>query len=151
MSASFCDCVNQWEQVLGLQVLKDTKHLSLWTRRDQGWAHVFTCLHHSEDISIKDLSEARCPSVVCRWSYEPCLLLLRSNVSPHSTFIICWCHPCVCPAVRWLQNYIFHKQIHRENLTERIIKNLLTFVILIFLILSENQTQHKNYHSKKIL
>ena len=34
MSASFCDCVNQWEQVLGLQVLKDTKHLSVRTRRD---------------------------------------------------------------------------------------------------------------------
>ena len=32
MSASFCDCVNQWEQVLGLQVLKDTKHLSVPTR-----------------------------------------------------------------------------------------------------------------------
>ena len=36
MSASFCDCVNQWEPLLGLQVLKDTKHLSLWTRRGQG-------------------------------------------------------------------------------------------------------------------
>ena len=33
MSASFCDCVNQWKQVLGLQVLKDTKHLSVRTRR----------------------------------------------------------------------------------------------------------------------
>ena len=33
MSASFCDCVNQWEQVLGLQVLKDTNHLSVRTRR----------------------------------------------------------------------------------------------------------------------
>ena len=32
MSASFCDCVNQWEQVVGLQVLKDTKYLSLRTR-----------------------------------------------------------------------------------------------------------------------
>ena len=32
MSASFCDCVNQWEQVLGLQVLKDAKHLSVPTR-----------------------------------------------------------------------------------------------------------------------
>ena len=32
MSASFCDCVNQWEQAVGLQVLKDTKYLSLRTR-----------------------------------------------------------------------------------------------------------------------
>ena len=34
MSASFCDCVNQWEQEVGLQVLKDTKYLSLRTRGD---------------------------------------------------------------------------------------------------------------------
>ena len=32
MSSSFCDCVNQWEQAVGLQVLKDTKYLSLRTR-----------------------------------------------------------------------------------------------------------------------
>ena len=78
----------------------------------QGLSHAFTCLHHSEDISIKDLSVARCPSVVCRWSGEPCLLLLllpRSNVSPHFTFTICLCHPSVCPAERWIQNYILHK------------------------------------------
>ena len=40
MSASFCGCVNQWEQVLGLQVLEDTKHLSLPTGRvvpDSTW------------------------------------------------------------------------------------------------------------------
>ena len=37
MSASFCDCVNQWEQAVGLQVLKDTKYLSLRTRGDQRW------------------------------------------------------------------------------------------------------------------
>ena len=34
MSASFCDCVNQWEQAVGLQVLRDTKYLSLRTRGD---------------------------------------------------------------------------------------------------------------------
>ena len=32
MSASFCDCVNQWEQVVGLQVLRDTKYLSVQIR-----------------------------------------------------------------------------------------------------------------------
>ena len=32
MSASFCDCVNQWEQAVWLQVLRDTKYLSLRTR-----------------------------------------------------------------------------------------------------------------------
>ena len=32
MSASFCDCVNQLEPAVGLQVLTDTKYLSLRTR-----------------------------------------------------------------------------------------------------------------------
>ena len=32
MSASFCDCVNQWEKAVGLQELKDTKILSVRTR-----------------------------------------------------------------------------------------------------------------------
>ena len=32
MSSSFCDCVNQWEQAVGLQVLEDTKYLSVRTR-----------------------------------------------------------------------------------------------------------------------
>ena len=38
MSSSFCDCVNQWEKAVGLQVLKDTKYLSLRTR-GVGWRH----------------------------------------------------------------------------------------------------------------
>ena len=87
----------------------------------QGLSHAFTCLHHSED-SIKDLSVARCPSVVCRWSGEPCLLLLllpRSNVSPHFTFTICLCHPSVCPAERWIQNYILHKHYTLDILQTR--------------------------------
>ena len=46
MSASFCDCVNQWEQVLGLQVLKETKHL--WVRTRRGPYHT---LHTKQQIS----------------------------------------------------------------------------------------------------
>ena len=45
MSASFCDCVNQWEQVLGLQVLKDTKHLSVRKRRGLYWNCAPLALH----------------------------------------------------------------------------------------------------------
>ena len=37
MSSSFCDCVNQWEQAVGLQVLEDTKYLSVRTRGGKGY------------------------------------------------------------------------------------------------------------------
>ena len=41
MSSSFCDCVNQWEKVVGLQVLKDTKYLSLRTRGGESASRCF--------------------------------------------------------------------------------------------------------------
>ena len=41
MSSSFCDCVNQWEKAVGLQVLKDTKYLSLRTRGGESASRCF--------------------------------------------------------------------------------------------------------------
>ena len=64
MSASFCDCVNQWEQVVGLQVLKDTKYLSLRTR---GERHVsmsrVTCnmSHYCHVSHLVTLPDGRLP------------------------------------------------------------------------------------------
>ena len=49
MSASFCNCVNQWEQAVGLQVLKDTKYLSLRTRGESN----LTLHIQSQHIGIK--------------------------------------------------------------------------------------------------
>ena len=67
MSASFCDCVNQWEQAVGLQVLKDTKYLSVQTR---GGVETETGTQGTVKLRFVDSSTIHYYTIQPQWKYS---------------------------------------------------------------------------------
>ena len=83
MSASFCDCVNQWEQEVGLQVLKDTKYLSLRTRGEWDYTSyariIVLCDVMCEEDVWKMTLDDRCVEPLLGWCQSEQWTLAQSS------------------------------------------------------------------------